>query len=54
MNGAKAEQAESKLIQLAQSSGAWSAADALAYDEVIKPCEMRDKVIASLTLIETQ
>ena len=49
---AKMDKEEAELIQQAQSSGAWAAADALAYDEVIKPCEMRDKIIATLSLIQ--
>ena len=39
---AKIGKEETQRIKDAQLSGAWSAADALAYDEIVKPCELRD------------
>ncbi len=40
---------EARMIQEAQQSGAWTAGDALAYDEIVKPCELRVRLVSALS-----
>lgn len=48
VQAANLDQAMAEKLAEAQNSGAWTAGDALAYDEIITPEQMRDRLISAL------